>query len=323
MQDSPPFPFAAYSYHQPMESTRLPRFNRASPKARLQITERDREIVRRVRDYRFLRSSHIRAIIPGSSQHLLRRLQLLYHHGFLERPRAQIEYFHSGGSKEIVCGLGNKGAALLKRKPGAHPQAIRWSEKNRAVGRLFLEHAILVSDIMIAIELGCRKSGNIRLLVGDQLPVPSGARNPTPASKWNVKVDSRLDLGLVPDRVFALQFGEQSQNRVLCLLEADRGTMPVKRAQLSQSSFYRKMLAYAATWERGLYRTQFGFDRVRVLTVTASAERVQSMVKACSELHRGHGLFLFTDRETLLKHDDIFTLRWQSGRRGGTVSLLD
>jgi hypothetical protein len=31
-------------------------------------------------------------------------------------------------------------------------------------------------------------------------------------------------------------------------LEADRGTMPVTRWTLSQTSFFRKLLAYEATW---------------------------------------------------------------------------
>ena len=60
----------------------------------MQLTERDREIIRLVHRHRFLRSSHICSLIPGSPQQLLRRLKLLYHHGFLERPRSQIDYYH-------------------------------------------------------------------------------------------------------------------------------------------------------------------------------------------------------------------------------------
>jgi hypothetical protein len=45
---------------------------------------------------------------------VLRRLQRLFQHGYLERPRCQIDYYQSG-SRRIACGLGNKGAAWLKR----------------------------------------------------------------------------------------------------------------------------------------------------------------------------------------------------------------
>ena len=50
--------------------------------------------------------------------------------------------------------------------------------------------------------------------------------------------------------------------------------MPVMRNNLSQTSFYRKLRAYEATWSQSIHQTQFGFNRFRVLTVTTSAERI-------------------------------------------------
>src|ERR1017187_3526401 len=131
-----------------MESSRLPRFKRASTAAAMQLTERDREIIRLVQRFRFVRSYHICSLIPGSPQQLLRRLKLLYHHGFLERPRVQLDYYHHGGSRHIVYGLGNQAAALSKRELGAAFREPSWGEKNGSVKRIFLEHALLVSDVM-------------------------------------------------------------------------------------------------------------------------------------------------------------------------------
>ena len=34
---------------------------------------------------------------------------------------------------------------------------------------------------------------------------------------------------------------------------------------LSQTSFYRKIRAYEATWSQSIHQTQFGFHRFRVL----------------------------------------------------------
>src|ERR1039457_6386070 len=132
-------------------SPRLPRFQRTGLIAPIQITERDGEIIRLVHRYRFLRSPQIVALTGDSSQQLLRRLQLLYHHGFLERPRAQLDYYHKGGSHHMVYGLGSKGAAFLRSDLGPDFGQIRWGEKNRAAGRVFLEHALLVADVMVAI----------------------------------------------------------------------------------------------------------------------------------------------------------------------------
>src|SRR2546430_2407219 len=101
------------------------------------------------------------------------------------------------------------------------------------------------------------------------------------------------------------------------------GTMPVMRRNLSQTSFYRKLLAYEATWTHPGHRTRFGFHRFRVLTVTTSAERMGSLANACSQLKTGHGLFLFPDRAALDKSGDILSLRWHTGRSGETATLLN
>ena len=80
-----------------MESPCLPRFKRSTAVATMLLIERDRQIIRLVQRHRFLRSPQIAALMGGSSQQLSRRLQLLYHHGYLERPRAQIDYYHRAG----------------------------------------------------------------------------------------------------------------------------------------------------------------------------------------------------------------------------------
>lgn len=312
-------------YREAMESPRLPRFERVPTAARLQLTARDRNIIQLVHRHRFLRSSHLAALIGGSSQQLLRRLQLLYHHGFLERPRAQLDYYHHGGSHCIVYGIGNKGAALLHNEIGVPFQHLRWSEKNRSVGRIYLEHALLVSDVMVAIELACRAHGKVRLIAQDQLSIPSGSSQEPPSFRWNVNVTSSLKLGVIPDRVFALEYEDPGghADRAFFFLEADRGTMPVMRQNLSQTSFYRKLVAYEATWSHSVHRTRFGFHRFRVLTVTTSTVRLRSLVEACAQLKSGHGLFLFADRTILEKPDDILAPLWQTARQGEPASLLD
>jgi hypothetical protein len=99
--------------------------------------------------------------------------------------------------------------------------------------------------------------------------------------------------------------------------------MPVIRKNLSQTSFYRKLRAYEATWSQLIHQKQFGFHRFRVLTITTSTERVKSLVNACSKLERGQGLFLFADRTVLEKPCDMFLAVWQTAKDDQTVSLLD
>ena len=304
--------------------SRLPRFKRASVVAPIQITERDREIIRLVYRYRFLRSPQIVAFLADSTQQLLRRLQLLYHHGYLERPRAQLNYYHRGGSSHIIYGLGNKGWAILKKELGPSFRELSWGEKNRSVGRIFFEHALFVSDVMVALELACRNRG-VRLLTERELLQEFAASGKRQPFRWKVKINGRLKLGVIPDRVFALEFRSPSGNNVRAyfFLEADRGTMPVMRKTFYQTSFYRKLLAYEATWTQSIHKKRFGFHRFRVLTVTTSAARVKSLIDACSKLKRGQGLFLFADRTVLEKPADLFSPVWQTVRPGEAGSLLD
>jgi len=301
-----------------MPQTRLPRFRRAAEIAPMELTPRDRDILKQVQRHRFLRSSHLIALLGGSGQHVLRRLQLLYHHGYLERPRAQLDYFHQGGgSRSLVYGLGNKGAAILKRELALPYHRLKWASPNRDAGRLFLEHTLLIADIMVSLELACRRHGGARLLTGEEMPLPAAAQRQREPFHWSVHVSSRLKCGVIPDQVFALEFGGERQ---FYFLEADRATMPVVRQNLAQSSFYRKLLAYEATWTQNLHRSRFGFNRFRVLTVTSSPERVETLLSASRQLKRGQGLFLFTDRDAFLSCPDALSAPWRNGK--GIVETL-
>ena len=294
---------------------RLPRFKRAP----IRLEGRDRQIIRLVHRQRFLRSYQIAALLGGSSQQIVRRLQLLFHHGYLERPRAQIQYYERGGSKSIAYGLGNKGGELLRREFGIPVDSDSWNEKNHAIGRVYLEHTLLVSAVMASLELACRKQGNIRLLYEDELGLPVEKR----PLHWRVTIDGGTKLGVIPDRVFALEYPDHTGQiqRSYFFLEADRGTMPVVRKGLAQTSFYRKLLAYEATWTRKVHQRHLGIPRFRVLTVTTNAARVASLLQSCSQLKRGHGLFLFADLSVLEKA--LFSPVWQSGKTGQIASLLN
>lgn len=292
---------------------RLPRFKRSPDIPPLRLTDRDGEILKCLLRHRFLRSDHIVTLCPGSRQQVLRRLQRLFHHGYLERPPSQIDYFQSG-SRRIAYGLGNKGAAWLKHTLSLSFHQLEWKPKGN-VGRLFLEHALLVADIMVAVEVACRNRKDIRLLSPDDLKI-ANMREPF---QWKVDIGQRQKIGVIPDRVFGLEFSGQLS---WYCLEADRGTMPITRGNLDQTSFQRKLLAYEATWSQNLHRNRFGWQRFRVLTVTSSTQRVQGIKEACQGLAHGHGLFLFLDAATLANQGDVLTIPWQTCRPEKTEALI-
>ena len=301
-----------------MQSPRLSRFKRDPSAAAMQVTDRDREILWLIRRYRFLRSTQIVALLGGSAQQTLRRLQLLFHHGYLERPRSQLDYYHQGGSRHIVYGIGSRGAGLLKQELEFASDQDDIGEKNRPVGGMFLRHELLVSDVMVALELACQKKG-VHLLMDHELA--SGGRRPF---RWTVKTATGVKISVEPDRVFALESKNANgeTDRAFFFLEADRGTMPVMRKNLYQTSFYRKLLGYEATWSQSIHERRFGFHRFRVLTVTTSAARVKSLIEACATLKSGQGLFIFADLSILSDPSHILSPIWQTGRSGEKEGLM-
>lgn len=310
----------------PKRQKRKPRFKRVHCRP-IQLTDRDVEIIRQVARHRFLRSTHISALVGGSEQNLSRRLQRLYHSRYLDRPRAQLDFYARAGSSPMVYGLGNRGAALLAERFGISPRKVDWTWKNRTVGRVFLNHTLLVADIMVALACACREHGAVSLIEPEAIlaGMPEATRRKRNPFYWRVTVPHNgadLPVGVVPDKVFGLEFTKE-RKRAFFFLEADRATMPIVRKNLRQTSMYRKVAAYYATWRQGIHTELFNVKNFRVLTVTTSADRSHNLVRANRDATEGRGsrIFLFTDIDTLASQS-ILELPWQNGR-GEHVRLVD
>ena len=299
-----------------MNSFRLPRFRRVSDEIRvMELTPRDAEIVRVVSQHRFLRSDQIAMLAGGSAQQVSRRLQLLFHHGYLDRPRSQLDYFHRGGSKSIIYGLGNNGAKLLAGN-GAVNRRWDWNDRNQSAKRLHLHHTLLVSEVMVLLDQACAWNEKMRLIREGELATKLRLRDPF---RWAVNVRSHR-IGLRPDKVFGLENTESGETTYY-FLEADQGSMPVSRHGLDRSSIQRKLLAYEATWKQNIHRSRFDFHRVRVLTVTTNCDRMGHLVDACRRVTQAHGLFLFCDVDSMRAQPDLLALTWQSPN-GSAARLL-
>ena len=130
------------------------------------------------------------------------------------------------------------------------------------------------------------------------------------------------DVAVAPDLAFGLGFPDGS--RRCFLVEIDRGTMPVVRADIRQTSFARKMRAYLAAYAAKQHERQFGWKAFRVLTVTSSPDRLRSMQEALARIHvpgsPGAGLFFFATRTALAGNDPLASI-WQDGA-GRNVRLV-
>lgn len=302
---------------------------RREPEGAIQITERDLAIVRLVCRHRFLRSTHLLALV-GGGQGLIRRLADLYHHAYLDRPREQIEFYQNAGSKPMVYAVGNRGADLLAREDGLPRGKVNWTAKNHAIGPLFLEHTLLVSDVLVAMALACRENGRVRLVPAEEIVAraPEATRKRLKPFQWTVTGSyqgEKTPLGVVPDGMFGLQYLDkpEGRNTAYFFLEADRATMPIFRKGVRQTSFFRKLVAYHETWKQGIHTSVYGIKNFRVLTVTTSPERVENLVRANRAVNEGKGsrLFLFTDETALRTAPDLLALDWRNGEDATPVRL--
>src|ERR1700753_1659484 len=175
----------------------------------------------------------------------------------------------------MVYALGNRGTEVLGtlgelRRGGDH-----WNTKNRELSRGFLRHTLAVAEVMVAFETACREREGVRFIPPEEVlaGTPKATWRLRLSFRWQVEVrqdSKRYRLGVEPDQVFGLEFqgAPVNRRRAYFFLEADRGTMPVTRKGLAQTSFARKLLAYRETWQQGIHRSHLGLSNFRILTVT-------------------------------------------------------
>jgi hypothetical protein len=97
---------------------RRPRFRRASEPPAFRLTDDDVAIVRQLARHRFLRSTHIAALVGRSLDRTNDRLSKLFHAGYIDRPRAQLDRFPTAGLSHFVYALADRGARLLTEHDG-------------------------------------------------------------------------------------------------------------------------------------------------------------------------------------------------------------
>jgi hypothetical protein len=120
--------------------------------------------------------------------------------------------------------------------------------------------------------------------------------------------------GVVPDLVFGLQLGNSERRNFM--VEIDRGTMPVHRADPKQTSVEGKMRVYLAAHAAKQHQRQFGWRNFRVLTITTDHDRMRTMTDAARQLRipggPGASLFLFTTFDDLRASTPL-AHEWQDG----------
>jgi DNA-binding HxlR family transcriptional regulator len=291
-----------------METTkRLPRYKRtADEELSLRLQGRDREILKLVHDYRFLSSRQIQRLMPGSDQVILRRLQKLFHLGYLDRVRT------TSNNEAMLYALGNKGADELTLWYGIDRGRIDWTTKNREAGERYLHHICMIGRFRETLTLATWERPGTKLVswnpegrLTDDVVVEAGREEASRAS-------------LIPDGFFTLQDRDEE---MYFFLEADRSTMTNHR-------FLHKMKAYWAYWRDRKHKTQLNIENFRVLSVTKTEERKENLrkiTKGADDKQSGSLMFWFASEEHYTPDDPASLLRpiWQTPRNDDWHQLLE
>ena len=314
--------------HAPLIQLRRHRYQRDAPEP-MRLTDDDLAVLRFIARYRFLRSTHLIRLFPDRSpKKLIERLGVLYHNQYLDRPRAQLDYYATAGSAPMVYALGNRGADALAEHDRIGRAHVDWTWKNREVGRLFIEHSLLIADVMVSVHVSLQQRPDIKLIEPEEIianaPAATRAmRNPF-YLKARVRHDGAYhDLAVIPDRVFGLDFTAE-RKRSYFFLEADRGTMPIMRSTLTQTSIYRKLLTYVAGGApENAFGKQLGVGNFRVVFVASSEERAANMLSTSLSTipSAGSGQMLFADQDAVSGQDGFLGCQWKNSRSDHVVGV--
>lgn len=294
---------------------RTSRFKREPAKVGgITIQPRDHSIIQTVYDYRFVNSDHIAALTEGSDQQIRRRLQKLFHHGYLDRPPLQqVDPLHPG-SQKMVYGLSDRGAELLAEKNGYDIAKIRWREKNTQIKHHYFQHVLMLSEFRACLTLALADHPSARMVFW--------RREDPEALKDTVKMPARQSkqrqVSIIPDGYFCI---EDPRGYLYFFIEADRSTMTHKR-------YLRKMKAYWWWWKQGGHTKAFDINAFRVLTVTKSekrAENLRVLTKEADERGIGSEMFWFTSalNYSIENPGQVLKPLWQTPKNETPHHLLE
>ena len=307
------------------EKSRAKRFARRNNPPPFQLTDRDLAILAHVARHRFVSSGHLVALDGGSEQNLLRCLRVLFDHGYLDRPYAQLAHLPVKGPQPMVYGLGRRGAQALRAHGHTLHNGIDWTERNKRSGASFIGHKLAVAAFMVGLELACRRRSDVALLRQAAIIAEAPERTRTAREPLRLAVpglDDKIGISsVIADGLFGLAFADGTA--AYFLLEMDRGSMPVARSRFDQTSFKRKLKVYWEAWKQNRHVEQFGVKQIRVLTITESSPRVDHMIDAVYDITGGKGsnFFLFAEKSRFYGRSP--TDVWWTTGRGELVKLTD
>jgi protein involved in plasmid replication-relaxation len=259
------------------EKPRLPRQRRVNPTARpgMALTERDREIIKAVNDFRILTAAHIRLLFFNSASTTQYRLVRLFQHGFLQR---QFPVLPIGNATTIapIYTLGLRGAQVLIDTFGYESDTLRVPKKDFAWD--FVQHTLKINEFRLSVVLAARANNW-------QVETWEDERVFRSQPDYVVLKDAKgkpREKPVLPDGYFCLV---TSRGRTHFFLEVDRG-------RESESKFRPQIEVYEEYIASGGYTARYQTKSLRILIVTTTPRRLAKL-RAITQMVGGDSKYCF------------------------------
>jgi len=280
---------------------------------RVELTDRDIELFKLLARYTYLRSNFLYAFLGGKSETRFKeRLGHLYHDGrYINRPEQQWQ-FANCRYMPVIYELDARGEQVL-REQGLVQDDSPLLKKGRIGAYRQFAHQLMICDCLASIELGVREDPRLRFISWHEVMARAPEKTRDLDNPFEIPVSisyalppsgnaHQADTTVIPDGLFGLQYTpDDAKTYRFFALEADRGTMPVARSNLHQTSYLKKILAYREIVAKHIHRSHLGLPNLMILSVTSSEERMSNLMSLISQLTGGNGstVFLFKTLSTV------------------------
>lgn len=264
----------------PKTIARRSRFRRSPTGKRVFLGDRDTEILRWLYRYRYLRATHLVALLcPKSEKRFIERLGDLYHEtGLINRPEQQWRRFDAR-YQPLVYELSANGLRYLEEQGEMPSRAVTFTKGHRGQTPHF-DHAMMIVDTMVEVELDSSRRRGRRFVPVEEIlarkPALKGdvAKHPLAvpvAIKPNAhlpSLKSNLKTQVIPDALYGIGHHQPDGEWLyrFYALECER-TSPRRRSTVKLSSLALKQAAYQELISSRAFKAYWGIPNLELRVV--------------------------------------------------------
>ncbi|MEJ8574140.1 replication-relaxation family protein [Microbaculum marinum] len=269
---------------------RRSRFQRTPIGKRIFLSDRDFEILWWLYRYRYLRATHLAALVePRSEKRFAERLGDLYHEtGLIDRPAAQWRRFDAR-YQPIVYELSAKGCRYLGCQRDLPHRAVTFGKGERGGTTPHFDHAMMIVDALAETEIETRRCRSRRFVPVDEIltrlpnrPITS-AKHPLAIpvtvrpSNDLTAIKALIATDVIPDALYGVEHlvGDEKLYRFFAL-ECENSS-PKSRSTGKLSSLAFKQAAYEALLQSQAYRSAWGIPCLELRVLSAGTAHASTL----------------------------------------------